>query len=123
VEYLAAFRLGANRFDDGLQSTSFDSRCPLYRKAASGRGEMGSEGGVGPADDLRIEIRMRSTASEMYSVRMSWSTWRILDLSAAGSGPRIENLESCVEWVPRPRRGRVFFDYETGGIAVLLSRR
>jgi hypothetical protein len=54
VEYLAAFRLRANRFDDGLQSISFDSRCPLYRNAASGCGGMGSEGGVGPVDDLRI---------------------------------------------------------------------
>ena len=32
------------------------------------------------------------------------------------------DLETAVEWVPRPRRWLVFFDYETGGIAVVLDR-
>ena len=33
------------------------------------------------------------------------------------------DLETAIEWVPRPRRWLVFFDYKTGGIAVVLNRR
>jgi hypothetical protein len=33
------------------------------------------------------------------------------------------DLETAVEWVPRPGRWLVFFDYNTGRIAVVLNRR
>jgi len=76
----------------------------------------------GPVNSLRIEIRMRSTAYDVYSVRLSWRAWRKLDSNAAGSKSARENLEPRIEWVPRPRRWLVFFDYKPGGIAALLFR-
>jgi hypothetical protein len=78
------FRVRADRFDDEVKSISVDPGCPLHRMAASGRGEMGSRERVVPVNNLRIEIRMRSTAYDAYSVRGSWSIWRKLDSSASG---------------------------------------
>jgi hypothetical protein len=90
--------------------------------AALGRGEMGSRERVVQVNNLRIEIRMRSTAYDGYFVRESWSVWRKLDSSAGGGNSAQENLESHIEWVPRPSPMAVFLDYKPGGIAVLLSR-
>jgi len=33
------------------------------------------------------------------------------------------DLETAIEWVPHPGRWLDFFDYKTGEIAVVLSRR
>jgi hypothetical protein len=44
-----------------------------------------------PVNNLRIHIRMRNTAYDVYAVRGSWSTWRKLDSSAAASQSAGEN--------------------------------
>jgi len=72
-----------------------------------------------PVNNLRVEIRMRTTAYDVYSVGKSWGSWRKLDSSAIRQRAAIEDLESRIASSPMA----VFFDYKTGGIAVVLSRR
>jgi hypothetical protein len=59
---------------------------------------MGRRERVVPVASPRIEIRMRSTAYDPYSVRGSWSVWRKPDGSADGKSAPQENLESHIEW-------------------------
>ena len=83
----AAFRVPAGQFDDEVQSTGANRRCPLHRMATSGHEELGREERMEPVDNLRVEIRLRSTACDVYSVHESWSTWRKIDRSATGDCP------------------------------------
>jgi hypothetical protein len=76
-----------------------------------------------PVNNLRVEIRMRTTAYDVYSVRKSWSSWRKLDNSANRQRAARENLESRIESRTASSPMAVFLDYKTGGIAVVLSRR
>ena len=63
----AAFRVPAGQFDDEVQSTGSNRRRPLHRMATSGHEELGREERMEPVDNLRIEIRLRSTACDVYS--------------------------------------------------------
>jgi hypothetical protein len=76
-----------------------------------------------PVNNLRVEIRMRTTAYDVYSVGKSWGSWRKLDSSAIRQRAAIEDLESRIESRTASSPMAVFFDYKTGGIAVVLSRR
>jgi hypothetical protein len=76
-----------------------------------------------PVNNLRVEIRMRTTAYDVYSVRKSWSSWRKLNSSASRQRAAIEILESRIESRTASSPMAVFFDYNPGGIAVVLSRR
>ena len=76
-----------------------------------------------PVNNLRVEIRMRTTAYDVYSVRKNWGSWRKLDSSATRQRAAIENLESRIESRTASSPMAVFFDYKPGGIAVGLSRR
>ena len=84
VGHPAAFRVPAGQFDDEVRFKGANRRCPLHRKATWGHEELGREERMEPVNNLRIEIRLRSTACDAYSVRESWSTWRKLDRSATG---------------------------------------
>ena len=76
-----------------------------------------------PVNNLRVEIRMRTTAYDVYSVGKSWGSWRKLDSSAIRQRAAIEDLESRIESRTASSPMAVFLDYKTGGIAAVLSRR
>jgi hypothetical protein len=123
VGHTAASRVQAGQFNDAVQSIGANRRCPLHRKATPDLDELGREEPMKPVDTLRIEIHMRSTALHGYSVRDRSTIWRKLNRSAAAwAQPRRFRISYRVD-TASPPMGVLFFDYKTGGNAVLSSRR
>jgi hypothetical protein len=112
VGHPAASRVQAGQFDEAVQSISANRRCALHRKVTSDRDALGREERMKPVDNLRIEIRMRSTAQRGYSVRERSTIWRKLNRGAAGWVQPRKNLESRIKWIPHPRQW-VFFSLTT----------
>src|SRR5205085_326644 len=81
-------------------------------------GAAGSRRRCIPTAQVDISMAGRIVHSSGIAVRAyrRLSHWKLRDIQAG-------DLETAVEWVPRPRRWLVFFDYEIGGIAVILNRR
>jgi hypothetical protein len=94
---------------------------PAIPRAHTGPDELGK--GWRPVNNLRIAIRMRSTARRRYSVRKSSISWRKLDGTAVAAPSQGPNLESRIECRTASWPWLFFFDYKTGGNAVVLSRR
>ncbi len=61
MEHPVAFRLQAGHCDDEVLPIGVNRRGPLHRKVTAGRDELGREWRM-PVNNLRVEIRMRSTA-------------------------------------------------------------
>ncbi len=80
MEHWEAFRVRAGLNKHEVQSIGANRGRPWW--VTLDREEVGSSEEVEPVDNLRIEIRMRSTPPAECSVRKGRSTWRSLDSSA-----------------------------------------
>jgi hypothetical protein len=122
MEQPAAFRVQPGQLDDAVQSIGANPRFPLHRKVTVDLDEVGGEDRMEPITDLRIETRKWSTAEHGRSDRESSTSWRKLDRIATTRVQPRRNLESRLEWIPRPRQWLFFPDYKTGENAVVLYR-
>jgi hypothetical protein len=76
MEQPVTFCVQPGQSDHVVQSTGANRRYPLHRKVTVDLDELGREERMEPVNDLRIEIRKRSTAEPECSVRDSSTIWR-----------------------------------------------
>jgi len=70
-----------------------------------GRSKLGGSEVVQTIDELVSRSCSENTAHVQYSVRENSTMWRKIDGSADTWVQPKQNLESCVEYLPRPRPG------------------